>query len=62
VSNLTIGYVENSQGDMVFMWFYKMDGTVWKRFRTDRVHKSSRETILKQVMSKAQLVPLARGT
>jgi hypothetical protein len=60
---MTIGFVENYlQEDWIVFWFYRYVNGRWAKAHTEKVKPSQREKTLTQVRTRADLVPLSRGT
>lgn len=60
---MMIGFTENYIGkDKVVLWFYKKVENRWYKVHSETVDISTRAAKLKEVLSKASLVPVGRGT
>lgn len=59
-----IGYIENYVGDKIIIWFYTVEKGRWKRLNksTVKVTEKMRRLKIEELLTKAVVTPLGRGT
>lgn len=58
---MRIGFIENTVGGYLLLWFYHHRNGVWVKVREERIPIGYRDVTLERISREGALVPLNRG-